>query len=93
MDIEYDDQKRAITLERRGLDFAAAHRLFAGDTLTIQDDRDDYGEERFQTIGQLDRKIVMVVWTPRRDARRIISMRDCNAKEREAYERALDRSG
>jgi uncharacterized protein len=93
MDTEYDDRKRALTLEQRGLDFAEAAILFEGAVLTIEDDRRNYGEQRFQTLGRLGGKIVMVVWTPRRDARRIISMRECNAREREAYERTLDRSG
>lgn len=93
MDTEYDDRKRALTLEQRGLDFAEAAILFEGAVLTIEDDRRNYGEQRFQTLGRLGGKIVMVVWTPRREARRIISMRECNAREREAYERTLDRSG
>jgi uncharacterized DUF497 family protein len=93
MDTEYDDRKRALTLEQRGLDFAEAAILFEGAVLTIEDDRRNYGEQRFQTLGRLGGKIVMVVWTPRRDARRIISLRECNAREREAYERNLDRSG
>lgn len=93
MDTEYDDRKRALTLEQRGMDFAEAAILFEGAVLTIEDDRRNYGEQRFQTLGRLGGKIVMVVWTPRRDARRIISMRECNAREREAYERTLDRSG
>jgi len=93
MDTEYDDRKRALTLEQRGLDFAEAAILFEGAVLTIEDDRRNYGEQRFQTLGRLGGKIVMVVWTPRRDARRIISLRECNAREREAYERTLDRSG
>ncbi|MDP2149526.1 MAG: BrnT family toxin [Parvibaculum sp.] len=89
MELEYDDEKRALTLEHRGLDFAHADKLFEGMTLTIEDDRIDYGESRYQTVGQLDGKIVMVVWTPRGEARRIISMRECNAKEREAYQQAV----
>ena len=35
----------------------------------------------------------MVVWTPRGDARHIISMRKCNAREREKYRDRLDGSG
>jgi len=89
MELEYDDEKRALTLKHRGLDFAHADKVFEGATLTIEDDRNDYGEARYQTIGQLDGKAVMVVWTPRGEARRIISMRECNAKEREAYQRAM----
>ena len=89
MEIEYDDEKRALTLKHRGLDFVHADRVFEGATLTLEDDRVDYGETRYQTIGQLDGRVVMVVWTPRDTARRIISMRECNAREREAYQRAV----
>ena len=35
----------------------------------------------------------MVVWTPRGDARHIISMRKCNARERAKYRDRLDGSG
>jgi len=89
MDIEYDAEKRALTLQHRGLDFARADRVFEGVTMTLEDDRIDYGEKRFQTIGRLGSKTVMVVWTPRGEARRIISMRECNVREREAYQRTL----
>jgi uncharacterized DUF497 family protein len=89
MELEYDDEKRALTLEHRGLDFAHADRVFEGKTITLEDDRIDYGEARFQTIGHLDGEAVMVVWTQRGEARRIISMRKCNAQERAAYLHAM----
>lgn len=85
MELEYDEEKRALTLANRGLAFAHAGRLFGGWTLTVEDDRFDYGETRFQTIGRIGRKTVLVVWTPRGEARRIISMRECNVREREKY--------
>lgn len=55
----------------------------------MADDRLEYGEVRYQTIGRLGRKTVMVVWTPRGSVRRIISMRECNGRERKAYEDAV----
>lgn len=85
MQLEWDETKRQNTLKHRGLDFAHADKVFFGRTLTIEDDREAYGEARYQTIGRLGRKTVMVVWTPRGEARRIISMRKCNVKEREKY--------
>ncbi len=45
--IEFDAAKREVTLEVRGLDMARADEVFAGTTLTVEDDRRDYGEERF----------------------------------------------
>ena len=54
-------------------------------TLTVEDDRQDYGEDRFITIGFLDGIMVVLVWTPRSGAYRIISMRRANERERAHY--------
>lgn len=86
METTFDENKRRLTLENRGIDFANAYIVFEGVTLTVEDDRFDYGETRYQTIGHLSRWTVMVVWTQRGKARHIISMRKCNAKERRHYE-------
>jgi len=83
--ITYDPQKRAETLKHRGLDFDDAPKVFAGPHFSIGDDRRDYGETRWQTIGRLNRSVVMVVWTERGDARHVISMRKCNDRERKKY--------
>jgi uncharacterized DUF497 family protein len=85
MKITCDPAKRAATLIEREIDFLDAEHVFAGKTLTVQDTRRVYGEERFQTVGFLAGRMVMVVWTPRGDARHVISMRKCNAKERKRY--------
>jgi uncharacterized DUF497 family protein len=93
MEITYDSEKRSLTIEHRGLDFEDSVRVFAGALLTIEDDRRDYGERRFQSLGLLDGRLVMVVWTPRSEARHVISMRKANERERRRYEAELDRSG
>ena len=77
MPIEYDPAKRTATLEARGLDMARGRRSCSrGATLTVEDDREDYGEDRFITMGFLDAMMVVLVWTPRDGAHRIISMRE-----------------
>lgn len=81
MDLSYDPAKRATTLLHRGLDFADAGAVFAGRTVTVQDTRRDYGEDRFITAGHLAGRCVVLVWTPRDRARRIISMRFAHADE------------
>ena len=83
--VEFDAAKRAATLQARGLDMARAGEVFAGTTLTVEDDRRDYGEDRFITIGFLDGAMVVLVWTLREDAQRIISMRKANERERTLY--------
>ena len=64
---------------------ARAAEIFAGATLTVRDDRKDYGETRQITIGFLDGRMVVMVWTPRGTACRIISLRKANEREQEAY--------
>ena len=94
MDYEWDDQKRRVTLRDRNLDFRDAPEVFNGPHLTIEDDREDYGEVRNQTIGRVRRKVVLVVWTPRgSDRRRIISMWKCDAEERKLYYEAVAGAG
>lgn len=79
--ITFDPAKRDKTLAERGLDFRRAAELFDGIHLTRADDRRDYGEQRFITAGRLDQRIVIIVWTARGRARRIISMRKANGRE------------
>ena len=64
---------------------AGVRHVFAGATLTVEDNRKDYGEVRFITIGFLDETMVVLVWTHRHGARRIISMRKANERERRLY--------
>jgi uncharacterized DUF497 family protein len=87
--ITFDPAKRKATLEQRGLDFADAGRLFAGEVATEPDLRKDYGEARFISAGLLDGRLVVIVWTPRGTARRTISMRYVHAKEEERWKRVL----
>ncbi len=81
MDIGFDPAKRAATLRDRGLDFADAGTVFEGRTVTVQDGRFDYDEDRFITAGHLTGRCVVIVWTPRDGSRRIISMRHAHARE------------
>jgi uncharacterized protein len=46
VDISFDPAKRDETLLHRGLDFADAGGVFSGKTVTVEDDRQDYGEAR-----------------------------------------------
>jgi Ribonuclease toxin, BrnT, of type II toxin-antitoxin system len=52
------------------------------------DERFVYPEERYITVGLLAGRMVIVVWTPTEDGRRVISMRKANAREQARY---LDR--
>lgn len=62
---------------------------FSGPALTVEDDRFDYGEPRFITIGLLRTRMVVVACTPRGETYRIISMRKANDREITRYGPAL----
>lgn len=85
MKIEFDPAKRARTVAERGLDFDSAIDVFAGPTYSFFDRRLDYGEPRVVTIGMLEYRWVVIVWTYPGDARRIISMRYANEREIAKY--------
>lgn len=89
MRIQFDPAKRAATLEHRGLDFADAAEVFEGRHTVERDDRFDYGEERFITAGHLRGRFIVLVWTWRGDARRIISMRHAHEREEHEWHRRL----
>nr|WP_102960042.1 BrnT family toxin [Mangrovicella endophytica] len=91
MGITYDPAKQEWTLVERGLDFRDAERVFAGITFDRIDDRKDYGEERVITVGTLDGRMVVLVWTRRDGTRHIISMRKANEREQARFKFHLDR--
>jgi len=81
MRFTWHEPKRQVTLEKRGLDFAHAEQVFAGPTFTFEDDRKDYGEERWVTLGLLRDKVVVIVHTETEDEIRVISMREADKDE------------
>jgi uncharacterized protein len=87
--ITYDPAKRDKTLKERGLDFADTELVLAGPNYTVLDDRRDYGEFRYITVGLLRGRMVVLVWTPRFEARHVISMRKANDREKKKYQSRL----
>ncbi|MDA8389208.1 MAG: BrnT family toxin [Gammaproteobacteria bacterium] len=90
MEIDFDPDKRDKTMAERGLDFSHADEVFAGRHFTAEDMREDYGELRYITVGKLDGRMVVMVWTPRGEARCIISMRKANEREQARYAHRVD---
>jgi uncharacterized DUF497 family protein len=85
VNLEFNKVKRDKTLYERGLDFARANEIFAGFHFTGQDNRESYVEHPFISVGYLDERLIVLVWTPRGEARRIISMRKANDREKAIY--------
>jgi uncharacterized protein len=86
---EWDEAKSAANLRSRGFDFAYAAQVFDSPLLEIADERLDYGEARIQMIGCVGEDVLFVVYTWRGGNRRIISARQANRRERNAYREIL----
>ena len=81
----WDEAKRRSNLKRHGYDFPAARVVFAGETVTILDNRFDYGEVRLVTLGLLWGRVVAIVNTETDDEIRIISVRKASRNEENIY--------
>ena len=86
MNFEWDDEKAASNIEKHGLDFEDAIRIFADDhRLVTVDDRVDYGEERLVATGYIHNRLCVVVYTEQEDVIRIISARKANEREQKKH--------
>lgn len=85
MKFEWDENKRKLNLAKHGIDFKDAHQIFDGITFTFEDDRYDYREERYITIGMLRGTVVVVAHTESDDIIRLISIRKATKNEQKLY--------
>jgi len=82
---EWDENKNKSNLDKHGFDFNDAKEVFKDENRTIsEDNRNDYGESRWITIGKMYKALIVVIYTIR-NVTRIISARMANKKEREKY--------
>jgi uncharacterized protein len=82
----YDKNKKALNLAKHGLNFDDAKQVIESNkTVTYEDDRFDYGEQRFITIGLLQDVLVVIVTSETEKEIRIISMRKADKNEQAIY--------
>ena len=81
----WDEVKRQINLKRHGFDFKDGAIVFAGEVVTVEDTRYEYGEERFATLGMFYGRVVMIIHTERGNMIRMISMRKATKYEERTY--------
>ena len=75
MDSEWDEAKRQANIEKHGIDFVAAVKIFDAWFTEAEDRRRDYGEQRYRAVGRLGDQVIQVAYTWRDARRRIISAR------------------
>ena len=87
MEFDWDGIKSDACLIERGFDFMTAAQCFMDPHRMIsRDSRFDYGEDRFQVLGQIDERVFFVTYTLRAEVIRIISARKANQREVKRYE-------
>ncbi|OIQ00106.1 MAG: hypothetical protein AUK55_02120 [Syntrophobacteraceae bacterium CG2_30_61_12] len=91
MKFTWDENKRRANLLKHGFDFLDAIKVFGGITRTFEDDRFDYGEQRFITLGLVRSTVTVIAHTENDNEIRIISMRKATRHEQEIFfERLTD---
>lgn len=85
MEFEWDSAKQQSNLRKHRLDFENVAMVFAGATFTFADERFDYGEDRYVTLGLLHDAVVVIAHTEREDMVRVISMRKATTHEERIY--------
>lgn len=90
MRFEWDEAKNEINIRKHGIDFADVKDMFNHPMLTLLDDREDYGEERWIGLGWIHQLIGVVIYVERHENTvRIISARKATKREVHRYEQSI----
>ncbi|HEV2097741.1 MAG TPA: BrnT family toxin [Stellaceae bacterium] len=85
-EFEWDPAKERRNSEERGIDFSTASQIWEGIVVERVDDRRDYGEVRIIATGEVAGRLMVVVYTRREKARRIISARKADLREKRRFD-------
>ena len=92
-EFEWDEEKSNTNLEKHRISFESAKNVFLDrKRLNVPDNRKDYGEQRWNTIGNINGIIVHVSYTVRENRFRLISARKASKREREYYDACQNNS-
>lgn len=84
-DFEYDPEKSRSNLEKHGIDFRTAERLWL-DTALLSIPARTWGEARYMGIGRLGGVTWSAIFTIRNSRIRLISVRRSRPSEQALYE-------
>ncbi|MDM8541832.1 BrnT family toxin [Desulfococcaceae bacterium HSG7] len=86
MKYEWDDSKRKANIAKHGVDFLSAEEFDWSTAIEVIDDRSNYGEDRWITLGFIGNRLHIMIYTDRIDTIRIIRLRKADKRERGYYE-------
>ncbi|MGA7263717.1 MAG: BrnT family toxin [Stellaceae bacterium] len=90
---DWNLKKEEQNIQKHGVDFATASQIWAGSVFERVDNRRNYGEVRFLAFGEVEGRVLAVVYTWREATRRIISARKANPRERALFSEEAGRRG
>jgi uncharacterized DUF497 family protein len=88
-EFEWDPAKERANLTKHNTPFSLAVRIWEGKVVERIDNRRAYGETRIQAFGEIDSRLMSVIYTWRDTKRRIISARKANQREKRFFEAAI----
>jgi len=83
--ISWESPGAKINIKKHGIDLADLESAFDSHMVTVEDDREDYGELRLQSLAMWRGRVVFLVWTEREDVAHLISCRYADRSEIEDY--------
>jgi hypothetical protein len=89
--VTWDESKRRRNIKEHGFDFADCETIFDGPTVSWDDDRVAYGEQRINLLGWLHGTVVHMTYTERGDEPHIISLRKAEKHEIRHYVKEVSR--
>jgi len=87
MKITFDPVKNERNIRERGLPFHLVEGFDWHSALVEKDTRKSYPEMRYETIGFIDGRLFVVIFTPAAEGVRVISFRKANQREVKRYEK------
>ncbi len=81
----WDENKRLSNIKVHGLDFVESEAMWDDFTVTREDVRERYREQRFVVFGRLKGGVVVLVHVERRGVPHIISLRKAEKYETRYY--------
>ncbi len=83
--LTWDEPKRKLNLKNHELDFVGCDAIWDHFTVTREDKRQDYGEERSVCFVLLESEVVVMVYTERSKGPHVISLRKAEKHEAHYY--------
>lgn len=90
MKIEFDPAKNARNIAEREISFERAEDFEWETSVIVRDSRRDYKETRFRAMGMIGERLHAMVFTPRVDGIRVISLRKANRREERMYAETIE---